>query len=135
MRPKEWGRSQSESVRKYRSPQKFLAQKRSELHFPLRRCGSRRTQVSPDFPTRGCDRPITANHHPSRSRRRSSWGRDRGGAHRLWKLVTRRIDGRCAPQRSAVSHSFAFQQRKYLFCVPVWVLEFDSYFDLEGHLI
>jgi hypothetical protein len=47
MRPKEWGRSQSESVRKYPSPQKFLALKRSELHFPFRRCWSRRTQVAP----------------------------------------------------------------------------------------
>jgi len=56
MRPKEWGRSQSESVRKYRSQQKFLALKRSSLHFPLRRCLSRRTHGAPDFPTRGCDR-------------------------------------------------------------------------------
>jgi len=50
-----------------------------------------------------CDRPTTANHHPSRSHRRGSWGRGRGGAHRLWELVTRRIDGRCAPRRSALS--------------------------------
>jgi hypothetical protein len=47
MRPKEWERSQSESVRKYRSPQKFLALKRSSLHFPLRRCGSRRLHFAP----------------------------------------------------------------------------------------
>ncbi len=81
MRPKEWGRSQSESVRKYRCPQKFLAQKRSSLHFPLPRCWSRPTQIAPDFPTRECDRPTTANHHPSRSHRRGSWGRGRGSAH------------------------------------------------------
>ena len=45
--------------------------------------------------------PEGANHHPSRSRRKSSWGwgRGRGGAHRLWELVTRRIHGRCAPRR------------------------------------
>ena len=57
--------------------------------------------IAPDFPIPGCDQPTTANHHPSRSRCRSSWswGRGRGGAHRLWELVTRRIHGRCAPRR------------------------------------